>query len=339
MEAYIKAVAYYLPENVLSNEMISNLHPEWSINKIAEKTGIHNRHISEENEFASDLAMKAAAKLMEEYSLLPSIFDFILLCTQSPDYPLPTTACLLQTQLNIPSTAGALDFNLGCSGYIYGLALAKGLIVSGIAKNILFITAETYSKYIHPGDKSNKTIFGDGAAASHISTDGFAKIEDFVLGTDGTGANNLIVKEGGSRSRGLTNEKLEDSSRNIHPASCLFMNGPEIFTFTAQSVPKLIRDTISKNNLAFDDIDGYIFHQANLYMLNFLKKMIKIPDEKFFVFIEDCGNTVSSTIPIALEEAKRSGFLKNKKNIILAGFGVGYSWGGVLLQLNKEEIN
>lgn len=334
MEAFIKAASYYLPEDVLSNEMISNLYPEWTINKIAQKTGIHNRHIAGENEFVSDLATKAGKKLMKEHSLVPSDFDFILLCTQSPDYPLPTTACLVQAQLGIPSSAGALDFNLGCSGYVYGLALAKGLIISGIAKNILFITSETYSKYIAKGDKSNRTIFGDGAAASLISTDGFGKIGDFVLGTDGTGANNLIVKEGGSRNKALSNEEFEDASGNIHNSSCLFMNGPEIFTFTAQSVPKLIRDTISKNNLPFDDIDGFIFHQANLYMLNFLKKMIKIPDEKFFVYIEDCGNTVSSSIPIALIKARSLGFLKNKKNIILAGFGVGYSWGGVLVQLD-----
>jgi 3-oxoacyl-[acyl-carrier-protein] synthase-3 len=272
---------------------------------------------------------------MEEHSLIPSNFDFILLCTQSPDYPLPTTACLLQAQLGIPSTAGALDFNLGCSGYVYGLALAKGLIISGIAKNILLITSETYSKYIDDADKSNRTIFGDGASASLISSNGFAEIGDFVLGTDGTGANNLMVKEGGSRIPRLSNKIMEDVSGNLHNSSCLFMNGPEIFTFTAQSVPKLIRDTISKNNLSFDDIDGYIFHQANLYMLNFLKKMIKIPDEKFFIFIKDCGNTVSSTIPIALKEARRSGFLENKLKIILAGFGVGYSWGGVLLKLKS----
>jgi 3-oxoacyl-[acyl-carrier-protein] synthase III len=335
MEAFIKAVSYYLPEKILSNEMIGSLHPEWTIKKIAEKTGIHNRHIAGENEFVSDLSRKAAKKLMTEHSLVPSDFDFILLCTQSPDYPLPTTACLIQAQLDIPSTAGALDFNLGCSGYVYGLALAKGLIISGIAKNILFITAETYSKYIAEGDKSNRTIFGDGAAASLISTDGFGRVGDFVLGTDGTGANNLIVKEGASRSRPL-GEKIENASDNVQNSSCLFMNGPEIFTFTAQSVPKLIRNVISKNNLTFDDIDGFIFHQANLYMLSFLRKIIKIPDEKFFVFIKDCGNTVSSTIPIALEEARQSGFLGNKENIILAGFGVGYSWGAVLLQLKSE---
>jgi len=189
MKAKIKALSYYLPTNVLTNQAINDEFPEWSVEKISAKTGIYNRHIAGVAEFSSDMAIKAAELMFREHNISPSSIDFILFCTQSPDYFLPTTACIIQNKLGVPTTAGALDFNLGCSGYVYGLALAKGLILAGIAKNLLLITAETYTKFIHPKDKSNKTIFGDAASATLITRDdGFAEILEFDLGTDGSGA-------------------------------------------------------------------------------------------------------------------------------------------------------
>ena len=291
----IKAISYYLPESILDNKEINNNFPEWSIDKISSKTGIYKRHIAAKDEFTSDMAVKAALKLFNEYDISPSEIDFILLCTQSPDHFLPTTACLIQNRLNIPTTAGALDFNLGCSGYIYGLALAKGLVNSKIAKNILLITSETYSKFINPNDKSNRTIFGDGASATLISTDGFADILDFELGTDGSGGENLIVKNGACKYP--TSNSIDDN---------LYMNGPEIFNFTSKSVPSLVEFTLNKNNLLIEDINMFVFHQANKYMLNFLRKKIGISEDRFYINLEEYGNTVSSTIPIALKEAMNS---------------------------------
>ncbi|KIO78636.1 3-oxoacyl-ACP synthase [Pedobacter lusitanus] len=334
MKAKIKAIAYYLPETNLGNEEINELFPEWSVEKISGKTGIYNRHIAEVDEFSSDMAIKAAEKLFSDYDIDRNTIDFILLCTQSPDYILPTTACIIQNKLGIPTSCGALDFNLGCSGYIYGLGLAKGLVLSGIAKNILFLTAETYSKFIHPKDKSNLTIFGDGASATLIcADDGFAEIAEFNFGTDGKGAENLIVKKGGIRFPGLSNEKddITDEFGNVNNPGKLYMNGGEIFGFTSGAVPKLVQNVLSGNSLQPSDISMYIFHQANKYMLNHLRKKINIEEEKFFYFLKDCGNTVSSTIPIALKEAINSGDLSG--NILLAGFGVGYSWGGCVLKM------
>ena len=194
--AYIKALTYYLPEQLLTNEDLVKEFPDWSVDKIAQKVGVNTRHIAGENETAGDMGEKVARKLFEEYHIDPQTIDFLLLCTQSPDYFLPSTACILQERLGIPKTAGAFDYNLGCSGCIYGMAVAKGLLAAGIAKNVLLITSETYTKYLHLSDKSNRSIFGDGAAACLISTEGFAEIGDFVLGTDGGGANNLIIKTG-----------------------------------------------------------------------------------------------------------------------------------------------
>ena len=328
MKANIKAISYYLPEAILSNDLINQEFPEWDIEKISSKTGINSRHISAKDEFSSDMAVKAAEKLFVEHNIDKSTIDFLLFCTQSPDYFLPTTACIIQEKLGLNTTIGALDFNLGCSGFVYGLSLAKGLIAGGMAKNVLLITSETYSKFIHSKDKSNKTIFGDAAAATLISSEeGFCTIGNFIFGTDGKGAENLIVKQGGMRYPvSNNNEDISDEFGNVRNDKNLFMNGTEIFNFTGEFVPKLTEAILEKSNLTKDNIDLFIFHQANKYMLNHLRKKIKIPEEKFFISMQHCGNTVSSTIPIALYEAQKENRLSNCHNLILAGFGVGYSW-------------
>jgi 3-oxoacyl-[acyl-carrier-protein] synthase-3 len=329
-QTYIKAISYYLPERILSNQDLIQNFPEWSVEKVVSKLGISERHVVDDNECASDLAYNAAKKMFDEHSINPQSIDFILLCTQSPDYLLPTTACILQNRLGIPTTAGALDFNLGCSGYVYGLSLAKGLICAGIAVNVLLLTAETYTKHIHPKDKGNRAIFGDGASATLISTDGFAEIKNFSLGTDGKGAENLIIKTGGLRNPNKLNDIKFDENGNPISSDHLYMDGAEIFAFTLANVPLLVEDTLKKNDLNQSDINLFLFHQANKYMMNFLRKKIKIEEENFYYCLEKFGNTVSSTIPIALYEAQK----ENKLNgyVLLAGFGVGYSWGGVILK-------
>jgi 3-oxoacyl-[acyl-carrier-protein] synthase-3 len=325
IKAYIKAVSYYLPTNILDNKELNKKFPEWSEHKIISKTGINKRHIAQKNEFVSDMAIEASKKLFKEHNIDPKSINFILLCTQSPDYFLPTTSCIIQSKLGIPNNAGALDFNLGCSGYIYGLALSKGLISAGIASNILLITSETYSKYIHDLDRGNRTIFGDAASATLISNvEGMAEICDFELGTDGTGAENLIVKNGAVKnpSREFKNSISDDN---------LYMNGSEIFSFTLDSVPSLVQKSLIKNKLDMNDIDLFIFHQANKFILDHLRKKINIDENKFYIYLENCGNTVSSTIPIALLESIKEG--KCIGNVLLAGFGVGYSWGSCILKI------
>lgn len=331
MQAYIKAISYYLPERVITNQELLLDFPEWSVEKVASKLGVVQRHVAAEDELSSDMAVKAALKLFKEHNVHAEEIDYIMLCTQSPDYYLPTSACIIQNKLGIPTTAGAIDFNLGCSGFVYGLSLAKGLLVAGIAKNILLLTAETYSKFIHPKDKSNRTIFGDAASATLISDNGFAKILNFALGTDGNGANNLIVKAGGIRYPNQINDLSFNENENPISSDHLFMDGSAIFNFTLEMVPKLVEQTLQKNNLNFEKIDLFVFHQANKYLLNFLRKKIKIPEDRFYYYIENVGNTVSSTIPIALKEAQHEGVLKG--NILMAGFGVGYSWGGVVINI------
>lgn len=333
MKAFIKAISYFLPEYVLTNEQLVKEFPEWTVEKVASKIGINKRHIAGKNQTACDMAEQAAKNLFSEYNISPSEIDFILLCTQSPDYFLPTTACVLQTKLGIPTSAGALDFNLGCSGYVYGLSIAKGLVFGDIAKNILLLTSETYSKHLHPKDKSNRTIFGDGAAATLISINGFAEILNFSLGTDGRGAENLITKTGAFRNITMINDLNFDEGGNPVSSDHLYMNGSEIFNFTLENVPILVEDTLRKNSLSKSDISLFVFHQANKYLMNFLRKKLRINEDIFYYYLENVGNTVSSTIPIALKEAQNEDKLKGY--ILLAGFGVGYSWAGCVLEVNN----
>jgi len=331
-DAYIKGISYYLPEQVYTNEDLIRDFPEWSVDKVMNKVGVEKRHIAATDETAGDMAEKAARKLFNEYGIKPSSIDFLLLCTQSPDYFLPSTACVLQDRLGIPTSAGAFDYNLGCSGCIYGMALAKGLIAAGIANNVLLLTAETYNKYLHPDDKSNRSIFGDGAAACLISTEGLAKIGEFVLGTDGAGANNLIVKTGASRCKQSTGASIEDSEGHIWRDDYLYMNGGAIFNFTLDAVPVMMRQLLEKSNLEKERINYYVFHQANQFMLSTIRKFCSIPKEQFYMDMKNVGNTVSSTILIGLKECLNQGQIQSGMNVMCCGFGVGLSWGGTILQ-------
>jgi len=336
MNICIKDIAYYLPEKVLTNEELEKEYDKWDSEKIFNKIGIKCRHIASDNDTAVDLAEKASIQLFNRNPDLRNKIDFMMLCTQSPDYLIPTSACILQDRLGIPKTCGALDYNLGCSGFIYGLALSKGLIATGIANNVLLLTSETYTKHIHPKDMSTRTIFGDGAAAIWIckSSDG-GSIDEFVLGSDGSGAQNLIIPSGGlklSRSNETAREYVDENG-NIRSKDNLYMNGSEVFSFTINVVPKLVEQTLIKNNLEMSDIDYFIFHQANKYMLDYLRKKINIPEEKFYLDMETTGNTVSSTIPIAVSQALNKGFIKKGSKLMLVGFGVGYSWGACVVSL------
>ena len=331
METLIKDLAYYLPSKIVTNEELVQDFPEWSVSKIADKVGVDERRVAASDETATDLAILAAEELFSKGVVNRADIDFVLFCTQSPDYKLPSSACIIQDRLGIGTKCGAFDFNLGCSGYEYGLAVAKGLVMAGIASNVLLLTGETYNHYIHPRDKGNRTIFGDGASATVVSTDGFAEIGDFSLGTDGSGASHLIVKSGGARYPDRFNNLTFDEGGNPISSDYLNMDGQEIFAFTLTKVPKMVKEVLLKNKIEKEGIDLFVFHQANKYMLEHLRKKLKIDEEKFFDNLSLVGNTVSSTIPIALCDAREQGKLKG--NVLLAGFGVGLSWGATIIKV------
>lgn len=330
MKAAVTDIAYHLPSRAETNADLAREFPAWNAEKIGTKTGINARHIAGAGECASDLGVKAAEKLFQNGAIRRDEIDFLLFCTQTPDYFLPTTSCIMQERLGLRPSTGALDFNLGCSGYIYGLSLAKGLIETGQARTVLLVTADTYSKLLKPNDRNVRTIFGDAAAATLVRSveDAAADRElvgPFVFGTDGRGAPNLIVKQGAFRARSAVEF---DTTEPL----VLEMNGPEIFNFTLRVVPETVRTLLQKDSIPADAVDLFFPHQANQYMLDHLRDKMSLPKEKFFVGLRDCGNTVSASIPIALADAAGQGLLKRDALLMLIGFGVGYSWGAGLIR-------
>lgn len=332
MGMIIKAIEYVYPRNKVSNVDLGIQFPDYDFLKFEEKVGIKNRYWVED-ETAFDLAIEACEKLFENHDR--EDVDYILYCTQSPEYFLPTTACILQDKLRLRKNIGALDFNLGCSGFTYGVSIAKGLIGSGQVKNVLLVTAETYSKYLHPKDRSNRAIFGDAATATLISHDEFDGIGEFLFGTDGSGYDKLIVKNGCSKFPFDPNAiEISYGTDNTYTDNHLYMDGPEVFNFTSEVIPNFTKEILQKNNIDTEDVQQFVFHQANAFMLNFMRKRLKISSDNFFIDLEDGGNTVSCTIPIALK--KYSQTIEGFNTIAIVGFGVGLSWCGGIVKIKNN---
>jgi 3-oxoacyl-[acyl-carrier-protein] synthase-3 len=340
MCANIVGLSYYLPERVVTNYDLQAENPTWDMQRVAQKTGIESRRIAADDQTAADLAFAAAERLFANGTVQRDEIDYLLFCTQSPDYVLPASSCILQDRLRLSINCGAIDFNQGCSGYIYGLQLANALVSSGTAHNVLLLTGETYSKYIHPEDRSVRVLFGDAATATVISADKpGARIVATEVGTDGTGCNNLIVPIGGARRRSSTESPQEfcDENGSIRSAANLFMDGPELFAFTLKRVPALVNRLLEKTGLVAEEVDTYIFHQANAFMNEHLRTKMRLPKEKVPLSLSDVGNTVSNTIPLTLSRIAPKLSFGNK--IMLVGVGVGYSWGACLLEWGEVEVS
>lgn len=326
MNARITAIAGYLPAGRLTNSQLAEEFPEWTADKIRDKTGIRERRISAEGEFASDLAAEAVKRLLDATGAERSTVDQLIVCTQTPDYLLPSTACIVHERAGLPVTTGSFDINMGCSGYVYGLSLAKGLVQSGQAGKVILVTSDTYTKLLGRLDKNTRAIFGDGATATLVtgSASGGAEVTDVEFGTWGKGADNLIMRGAGVR------------SFVQHNSETLYMQGNAVFTFTLSRIPDAVTRFLTKRGLAIADIDLFVFHQANAFMLESLRAKIGIPSDKFVLAMEDVGNTVSSSIPFALSKVAAEGRLKEGGLALLVGFGVGYSWGIALLRCHSS---
>lgn len=317
--------SYILGSTIEDGHKLLSDNPEWDIEAIEEKTGSNTRHIVNQSETLVDLAYCAATNLIVEKCIDRQSIDGLILITQSPDYKLPTSACILQDRLGLGTGIMAFDINLGCSGFIYGLANSIALMEAGIVKKILLICGDTYSKYIDKNDRTCRPIFSDGASAMILDSEGLSNMDigPFVFGSDGSGAKNLIVKNSGARDYliGRTGEVQR-----------LFMDGAKVFMFTMSAVPKLVQDTLDKASINIEDISIFIFHQASKVVLDTIAKKLNIPPKKMYSNLKNIGNTVSATIPIALKDALQDGSVKNGDLIFLAGFGVGYSWGATIIR-------
>jgi 3-oxoacyl-[acyl-carrier-protein] synthase-3 len=332
-KAFIRCISKYLPQNKVTNEDLLKFNPNLDIAKLEKKIGLKTRYYAGENETATDMAYLAAKNLFAEFDVNPNEIDFVILCTQSPDYYLPTSACILQERLGLKTTTGAFDFNLGCSGYVYGLAIAKGLIETGSASKVLLITSETYSKYVNKKDNVVLPLFGDAATATLIDSkeSSVDLVGPFSLNTDGSGYDKLIIQTGGSRNPKTPTSSIEkeDEFGNIRSEDDLYMSGTDIFNFTIEEIPKSVNDFCCKNQLDLSSFDYAVFHQANSFMLEYIRKKLAIDITKYCVDLASYANTVSSTIPLALIDLMKKHMLESKqqKSILLCGFGVGLSWG------------
>jgi 3-oxoacyl-[acyl-carrier-protein] synthase-3 len=329
VDSSVLGIAYHLPETIETNDDLQRQNPDWRMDDVYAKSGIRQRHIVGADETASDLGFVAAAALLERQLVPVEEIDYLLFCTQSPDHFLPTAACVLQQRLGLGKHIGALDFNLGCSGFVYGLQLAQSLVAGGAVRNVLLITADTYTKFIHPRDRTVRTLFGDGAAATLVGpATGTGRIGRFVVGSDGKGAGNLIVPAGGARlpASEATAVEVTDEAGCTRCGQNLFMDGPAIFTFAISVVPRAVDRLLTEASITVDKIDWFVYHQANRYMLEQLAKRNKIPLEKMVIDVEDLGNTVSASIPIALQRGVEAGRIRCGHRLLLVGFGVGYSW-------------
>lgn len=343
MSAVIDAIEYVLPARTESIEEIAARFPNWPLERIAQKTGILARHVAGDDECASDFGVLAAERLFENSGARRDEVDFLIFTTQTPDYLAPTTACIVQQRLGLATHIGALDINLGCSGYIYALGVAKALLETGQANRLLLITADTYSKFVHPGDRSVRALFGDAAAATLLSNrpgESGHEIGPFLYGTDGSGAKDLIVPASGMRKRATCTPVEEQTDRhgNVRTQHNIFMNGRAIIQFTLKEVPRAIEQLCEKAGLSLDDIDAVIPHQASATVLEGIRKRLDLPQEKFVVCMEDIGNTVSCSIPIALKRAVLSGQVGPDSLVLLVGFGVGLSWGATLMRLPENFL-
>lgn len=336
----IVAVEPELGELVLTNEELKERFGSEIIDKVANSVGIKCRRIAAPGTCGSDLAYRAARRLLQQNNVDPHSIDLVVFATQTPDYWLPTTACILQHRLNLKKSCAAFDINLGCSQYVYSLAVAHSMIASGCANRALVLTGDTMTRTINPKDRSLLPLMGDAGSATLLCAiengDGFL---GFEMGTDGSGYEYLMIPAGGAR-RPITPEtsvESVDQDGNVRSAENFYMNGVAIFHFAVSVVPNTIKSLLAKLSLALDDIDLFLFHQANKFMLDHLVKKLKIPVGKTHYYLEQVGNTSGSTIPLLMADALRCGKLRPGNTVLAIGFGVGLSWAATVMRWPKDN--
>ncbi len=330
MGVVIKNMGYHLSKNRLSNENLSDQFPEHSPEQIYKLTGIQTRYTTGDA-LASDMAVSAAEELFIKNSIDRSEVDLLMFVSEALDFKTPQTSVIIQDRLGLSNNIMAIDVPMGCSGFTHAIGMAKMFISSGQINSVLVLLGDTPSLCIHPNDFALRSLFSDAGGAVLIGRGEGAEIGEMVYGTDGKGAKGLYAERSGMRG-GVDEKWLKDhSSVGGLPFGQLKMDGIGIFTFSLREVPKLVSQILKVNNEIIESVDLFVFHQASLIILKSLQKKLNIPEEKMAYYIEDFGNTVSMSIPIALEEAQRVGRIGVGSKVLVAGFGVGYAWSGTML--------
>ncbi len=311
---------------------------EGEVKKIIQSTGVYKRRVVPPGMCASDLCMAAAEGLFGQEKWQKNDIDAVIFLSQSGDYVVPFTAALLQKRLGLATSCAAFDVNLGCSGYVYGLWMAASLIAGGGMGKVLLLMGDTSTTGVSADDRATALLFGDAGTATILERTDCPDAElVFVLGTDGNGGHNLIVPAGGSRNPSSPETRLkretEDGSRRSDED--LYMNGPEIFAFTLREVPKMVSQVLAVSGNSVDSVDSFVFHQANKFILDYLARRMRLPADKVPLSIGEYGNTSAASIPVTLTHCLRQQISANKMKLLLAGFGVGYSWGAVICDMEN----
>lgn len=335
MKVKIEDIEFCLPEQIVTNQDLHDENPDWDMKNVEVKSGVVQRHIAAEEETAFDLAARAADRLFAPGRQDRDAVDAVIFCTQSPDYIMPSNAFLLHAHLGLKEEVLAFDYNLACSGYIYGLAIARSLILSGTASRVLLATGDTYSRHINKGDRSARVLFGDGAAVTLVTASGGEEgISDLMLATSGKHYRKFYVPAGGARLPSSTETAVEevDASNNVRSKNDIYMDGMGVWSFIQSTVPKQIRALLDRNSLTVDDVDLYVFHQASKLTLDSLVKVLRLDPEKVFIDLAETGNLVSASVPVALHKALAAGRIPPGSTVLISGFGVGLSWGSMLIK-------
>ncbi len=323
----IKGIACAVPERIVNNEDYDEIFGEENVRKFISMTGVKTRHVAIDEQCASDLCYVAAKNLMERLNWEASSIDALILITQTPDYAVPATACVLQYRLGLSNDCIAFDINLGCSGYVYGLWQAATMISTQNIKRVLLLVGDTSNYGINPCDSATAMIFGDGGTATALEKTEGKEIKYF-LKTKGSGYKYIMVPAGHARSRSQTNIDTSDYE--------LSMNGADIFNFTITDVYKDLNNFISEYTVDKNDVDMFVFHQANLFIIKHLAKKLGISMEKVPVSIDRYGNTSGESIPLTLVDTLGAEQTEDTVKLLLCGFGVGLSYGGVYLEMKKS---
>ena len=329
-------IAVGLPDRVVTNDQLCEENPEWDMTKVAGRSGVLSRHIAADGETALDLAVVACRDLLSRNSDLSPAVDGLIMCTESEDYPLPPDGCVLHGLLGLRQDCFVTDINLACSGFVYGLALARGLMATAMCHNILLVMADTYSKRINPRDRSSRVLFGDGAAVTWLTdAPGPGQVVDVMCATDGTGYDKFIVPAGGERMPLSVDTAVPvvDENGNVRTAENIHMDGMGILTFVSSSVPRQVRNLLDRNRLKTTDIDLFVFHQASGVVLDTLTRLLHLSTEQVYRNLYQVGNTGSASIPIALRDATDQGFIHAGSRVVMSGFGPGLSWATALLEM------
>jgi 3-oxoacyl-[acyl-carrier-protein] synthase-3 len=329
----IRGVTTAVPGRSAPVQVQSTALTEDELQKVIKVSGVKARHIAAPTTTTADLTQRAAEALLTDLGWDRSSVDALIFVTQTPDYLLPATACVLQNALGLSKGCAAFDVNLGCSGYTYGLWLASTMIDSGACKRVLLLAGDTISKIVSPADRSTAFLFGDAGSATALERDDTLSTSSyFVLGSDGSGASQLIVPGSGARGACVQDrERKLQSDGNTRGADDLYMNGSEIFNFTIGSVPALAAEVLESASKAPEEVDFAVFHQANEFMIKHLSKKTKIPSERVPLSLGEYGNTSSASIPMTLTSRLPQALLSSSQRLLLLGFGVGYSWAGAYL--------